>query len=491
MSDKGTVSERHRVAIVGAGIGGLGLAHGLREDGIDDFVLLERSDGVGGTWRHNTYPGAACDVPSHLYSYSFAPNPRWSKVFADQPEILDYLERCADEWELRSHLRTGWKVAEAHWSQDDCCWTLRSATGETVVAAVVVFATGMFDEPRPVAIEGIDAFDGDTVHSARWDHSVELEGRRVGVVGTGASGVQIVPEVAKVAARTLVFQRTPPYVLPRRDPPYTAEEQARFESDAAELARVRDELYWAFEGTEAFRLGNPMAEVVKGIAIEHLERRIPDPALRAKLTPDYELGCNRTLISSDFYKAVVRDDVDLVTEPIARVRPEGVETVDGVVHDLDVLVLATGFRAGEYLHGIDVVGMHGEQLHERWAQHPHAYLGMTITGFPNMFVFYGPNTNQGGNSIILILEAQAIYVRGALDAMARDGLAALDVRRDSLDRYERELLEAMSGTVWATGCHSYFTDAGGRVVTQLPHTSRWYAERTATFDLDEYEVTPR
>lgn len=482
-------STRARVAIVGAGIGGLALAIGLRRAGRHDFVVLERSDGVGGTWRHNTYPGAACDVPSHLYSYSFAPNPRWSRAYAGQAEILEYLERCADEGGVRDHLRTGWAVTQAAWSEADRTWTLHAEHGEEVVADVAVFATGLFDEPRMPAIDGLASFAGPTVHSARWDHSVVLDGQRVGVVGTGASGVQIVPEVAKVASSTTVFQRTPPYVLPRKDPAFTPEEQERFAADPAELARVREELYRMFEDTIAFRADAPMAGVIKQIALEHLERRIDDPDLRARLTPDYELGCNRTLISSDFYRALRAPNVALVTAPITRVVPAGVDTADGCRHELDVLVLATGFRAGEYLHGIEVVGRDGVRLHDVWASAPHAYLGMTVTGFPNLFVFYGPNTNQGGNSIILILEAQAGYVLAALDAMDDAGVAAVDVRQAVLEAYDREIQEAMSDTVWATGCASYFTDASGRVVTQLPQTSAWYAERTAQFDLDDYDVS--
>lgn len=288
--------ERHRVAIVGAGVGGLALAMGLLEDGVDDVVVLERSDGVGGTWRHNTYPGAACDVPSHLYSYSFAPNPYWSRAYAGQPEILAYLERCADERGVLPHVRAGWTVVGATWSEADCCWTLTSADGEVVVADLVVFATGLFDEPRRPDIEGIDTFAGPVLHSARWDHDVALDGRRVGVVGTGASAVQIIPEVAAVAAATTVFQRTPPYVLPRRDPAYSPEEQARFATDRAEMARVREEQYRMLEDTIAFKVGAPVAGLIKDIALEHLARKVDDEDLRAKLTPAYELGCNLSLI---------------------------------------------------------------------------------------------------------------------------------------------------------------------------------------------------
>jgi cation diffusion facilitator CzcD-associated flavoprotein CzcO len=480
--------HRTRVAIVGAGVGGLALAMGLLEDGRDDFVVLERSDGVGGTWRYNTYPGAACDVPSHLYSYATRPNPYWSRAYAGQPEILAYLERCADESGVRPHLRTGWEVASATWDADDARWTVCSTTRDEVVADVVVFATGLFGEPRRPDIDGIDSFAGEVLHSARWDHSVPLAGRRVGVIGTGASAAQLIPEVAEVAAHTTIFQRTPPYVLPRKDPEYTAEQHERFATDPAELTRVRDELYRWFEDTVAFKPAEPAAALLKDMALDHLTKRIEDEELRAKLTPEYELGCNRTLISSAFYDAVLRDDVDLVTDAIRRIEPGGVVTADGQLHELDVLVLATGFKAGEYLHGIDVAGVGGERLHDRWSDLPTAYLGMAVPGFPNLFVFYGPNTNQGGNSIILILEAQAAYVRAALDALDGAGVAAADVRPEVAAAYDDELRAALGETVWSTGCHSYFTDASGRVVTQLPWTSAWYADRTKAFDLDDYEL---
>jgi cation diffusion facilitator CzcD-associated flavoprotein CzcO len=481
-----TAVEHHRVVIVGAGIGGIGLARRLDEAGVG-FVVLERSDGVGGTWRHNTYPGAACDVPSHLYSYASVPNPHWSRSYARQPEILEYVERCADP--VRDRLRTGWTVARTEWDEERSCWTLTSTDGAVVEADLAVFATGMFDAPRLPDIDGFEQFAGPVLHSARWDHSVALDGQRVGIIGTGASAIQIFPEVAKVAAHTSLFQRRAPYVLPRPDKPYAPEEQRTFATDPAALAKVRNDLYRMFEDTIAFTVGAPVAQVIKDLALGHLAEHVADEDLRAKLTPSYELGCNRTLVSTEFYEAVVGDHVELVTEPIRRVVPSGVETTDGRVHELDVLVAATGFRVGEYLHGIDVVGVGGDRLHDRWTAYPHAYLGMTVSGFPNLFVFYGPNTNQGGNSIILILEAQAQYVCSALEEMDRSGLAAVDVRREVLDAYDQELTDAMASTVWAGGCHSYFIGDGGRVVTQLPQTSAWYAARTESFDPTEYELT--
>ena len=278
-------TEHHRVAIVGAGIGGIGLARRLETAGVD-HVVLERSDGVGGTWRHNTYPGAACDVPSHLYSYADAPNPSWSRSYARQPEILEYIERCADP--VRDHLRTGWAVARAEWDEDRARWTLTSTEGAVVEAALVVFATGMFDAPRLPDIDGIDRFGGPVLHSARWDHSVALDGRRVGIIGTGASAIQIFPEVAKVASHTTLFQRTAPYVLPRPDTAFTPEQQDTFARDPAALAKVRNELYRMFEDTIAFTVGAPVAQLIKDLALGPLAAHGADEDLRAKRTPENE-----------------------------------------------------------------------------------------------------------------------------------------------------------------------------------------------------------
>jgi cation diffusion facilitator CzcD-associated flavoprotein CzcO len=486
VSTGAVTDERVRVAIVGAGFGGLALGIGLLDDGVNDFVILERGDGVGGTWRYNTYPGAACDVPSHLYSYSFAPNPDWSRAYAQQPEILDYLERCTTEAGLRDHLRTSWQVTAATWDELELHWTLHNSAGDMLIADVVVFATGTFGEPRIPVLDGLDSFAGDTLHSAQWDHSVDLAGCHVGVIGTGASGVQIIPEVAKVAGRTTVFQRTAPFVLPRHDPPFSDEERTAFRNDPEVLARTRQELYERFEGATLFIAGDPVAEIVTKLALEHLDQAVPDRSLRNKLTPRHALGCNRTLISSDFYRALQQPDVELVVEPIARVVESGIVTADGVTHPLDVVIFATGYTAGQYLHGIDIRGTDGTALAAFWGDAPRAYLGMTVSGFPNMFVFYGPNTNQGGNSIILILEAQATYVRDALATMTREAIDAIDVRLDVLDSYDRETQAAMAATVWVTGCNSYFTNDDGRVVTQLPHTSGWYAARTASADLEDF-----
>ncbi len=478
-----------QVAIVGAGPGGLGLAIALAESGRRDFVLLEATDGVGGTWRVNTYPGAACDVPSHLYSYSFALKPDWTKTYATQPEILRYFEDCAERFGLGPHLRPGARIEAARWDEARRRWVVTDSAGRVYEADVLVSAIGTFTTPSFPDIEGLDSFAGPSFHSARWEHQHDLAGRRVAVIGTGASAAQIVPELAKVCSRVDVYQRTPQWILPRKDVVFSEEEKERFARDPEAMAKHREEIFWGFEDNIAFRIDDDGAAGLEALARSHIDYRITDEELKAKLMPDYPFGCKRTLVCSDFYKALLRDNVELVNDPIDHVTPGGVVSVDGTERPTDAIVLATGFKATEYLEGIEVAGLGGRRLHEDWSEAAHAYLGLTVSGYPNFFMLYGPNTNQGGNSIIVILEAQAGYVVGALNALEGEGIDALVVRRPVMDAYNRELAEALAGTLWQqNGCRSYFKNANGHIVTQLPQTSLWYAERTREFRTEEYEL---
>ncbi len=474
------------VAIVGAGFGGLALADRLAEDGVDNVVLFERGDGVGGTWRANSYPGAACDVPSHLYSLSTAPNPDWSRAYATQPEILRYIEDCYDRMEVRPKVQLGTDIVAATWSESDLRWGLRDRNGGRFEASVLVTATGMFNSPSVPALSGLDRFEGTQFHSARWNHDHDLTGRRVAVIGTGASSIQIVPAIVDRVAHLDLYQRTAPWILPRNDPPYAIEQRQAFATHPEEAAQHRQGLYEMFEQTTAFLTGDPGAAAIAAVARDYLERKVPDPVLRAKLTPDHPFGCTRTLVSSDYYPAVQRDRVTLVTEGIERITPTGVRTVDGTERPIDTIILCTGFRASEYLNGIQVTGRDGRDIHEQWSGVPRAYHGMAVPGFPNFFMMYGPNTNQGGNSILLILEAQAQFVASALGAMRSMSVSSVEVSTGAMGRYERELERDLHGTVWAQGCRSYFHSATGDIVTQLPHTSGWYAEATQQIDKDDF-----
>ncbi len=479
---------RHEVVVIGAGFAGLALAHHLALSGIDDVVIFERDDGVGGTWRANTYPGAACDVPSHLYSLSFAPKADWSRSYASQPEILAYLEHCYDRLDVRRKVRLATAVVAATWLEDLACWRIRTAAGDEHEARVLVSAVGMFHTPAVPAIDGLDDFAGTSFHSARWDHSHDLTGRRVAVIGTGASAIQVVPAVAPDTEHVDLYQRTPAWILPRKDEAFSDEQKQRFAEDPAGARALRQELYDQFESATTFVHGDPVGALIADIARGYLERKVPDPGLRARLTPDYPLGCKRTLISSAFYPAVQRDDVTLVTDHIERITATGIRTVDGTERPCDTIVLCTGFRASDYLLGIDVRGRSGRSLHDHWGGVPRAYLGMAVPGFPNLFMAYGPNTNQGGNSILVILEAQARYIAEVLDTMHARQATTVEVRPEAMDRYVEDLQRSLADTVWSDGCDSYFRTSDGDVVTQLPHSAGWYCERTSQVDLDDLDL---
>lgn len=482
------MTERVRVAVLGAGFGGLAAAHALAEVGIEDIAIFERADGVGGVWRANTYPGAACDVPSHLYSLSFAPNPDWSRTYATQPEILDYLERCYHRFGFHQKVRTATEIVSARWQDDEHCWRLRDAGGLEYEASVFLSAMGMFHTPAVPTIEGAGDFEGMAFHSARWNHEQDLTGQRVAVVGTGATSVQIVPAIAPAAERVMVFQRTPAWIVPRRDEAFTEEQKAQFAAEPDLARHLRNELYALYESNLSFLRGDPSGAALAALCASYLEHKVADPALRAKLRPDYPVGCKRTLISSAFYPALERDDVDLVTEAIERVTADGLRTVDGVDWPCDAIVWCTGFRATEYLRGVEVTGTGGLDLHERWDGVPRAYHGMAVPGFPNFFMLYGPNTNQGGSSIILMLEAQAGFIAAALSAMDSSGATRVEVTPDAMDSYTSELLADLDTTVWVNGCDSYFRTATGEVVTQIPHTSGWYRDRLAHFPTDDFRL---
>ena len=363
-------AEAFEVVVVGAGFGGLVMAHRLAELGVDDVVVLERSDGVGGTWRANSYPGAACDVPSHLYSFSFAPNPYWSRTYATQPEILAYLEDCYDRFDVRRKVRCSVEVVSAAWDEDDRRWEVVDRDGHRYRARVLVSAVGLFHTTSVPDIEGLGDFGGTVFHSGHWDHGHDLTGERVAVIGTGASAIQVVPAIAERTAHLDLYQRSPAWIVPRIDKAFTEEEKAAFAADAELLAAQREEIYQFFEQYPAFVLGHPAAEILGGVAAGYLERKVADPELRRRLTPDYPFGCKRVLISSDFYPAVQRPDVDLVTEPIARVTAGGIRTADGTHRPCHTIVLCTGFHAARYLMGVEVTGRGGTDLQDRWAGVP-------------------------------------------------------------------------------------------------------------------------
>jgi cation diffusion facilitator CzcD-associated flavoprotein CzcO len=469
-----------RVAIIGAGFGGLAAAVALRRIGIDNLTILERSDGVGGTWRLNTYPGAACDIQSHLYSFSFAPNRNWSRTYARQPEILAYLESVADDFDLRRHLLTGTSVRSMCWNGRAQEWELglesvHTAAGFALSADVVISAVGLFGEPKLPDIDGLANFGGSIVHTSRWDPRLDLTGRRVAVIGTGASAVQVVPELAKVAAQVTVFQRTPPWMVPKDDRAFSAGELDQFRRIPWAGRRERWRLWKEQHDNTALRLDDPRVAGRQGIAEEFLRRKVVDQTLREALTPDYPFRCKRVLLGGDFYAALQQDNVSLVTESIKTITEAAVCTASSTT-DVDVIVLATGFQTNRYLSGIEVTGVGGQSLHDRWGEDPSAYLGVAVSGFPNLMMLYGPNTNQGGNSIVYILEAGARLAADAVGRLRRKG-GTLEVRPEAERRFNDEISAELEQTVW-TQCGSYFRSPSGRIVTQWPYTEIEYARRT-------------
>jgi cyclohexanone monooxygenase len=472
------------VAVIGAGPGGIAMGIQLAAAGYD-FTIFDRADGFGGTWRNNTFPGAACDVPSHFYSFSFALNPRWSKTFANQPEILAYLERVAADYGLKRYLVGSTRVTALRWNDDARCWSLTTADGATHRFDVVVSAVGMLDVPNIPDIAGADRFRGRTFHSSNWDHSRSTAGDRVASIGTGASAIQYVPEIAADAAHLTVFQRTPIWVSPRYDEPFTAEQQDLFEHDPVEARKVRDAAFAAYESAD-FGVDSEMTKGLTDMAREYLARKVADPELRAKLTPSYPVGCKRPLQSRAWFPTFSRPNVTLETSPIVAFTERGLRTADGTEHEVDTVIYGTGFHAADYLRSLDVYGRDGRRLRDEWLDGAEAYLGTVVPGYPNLFTLYGPNTN-GVTSIIYILEAQAEFVRRILDDMAEAGVRAVDIRRECHDAYNAEIQQAMRDTVWTANCNNYYRHPNGKVVTQFPYSGTTFAERLARVQLHDFD----
>ncbi|HEX9064112.1 MAG TPA: NAD(P)/FAD-dependent oxidoreductase [Streptosporangiaceae bacterium] len=481
----------YRVVIVGAGFGGIGMGIALRRAGIDDVLIVDQAAELGGIWRDNTYPGLACDVPANLYSYSFRPW-NWSRRFPPRQEILDYLRTLATENGLPERLRLGAGVSSAEFDAQAAEWTLTLTSGETLTAGSVVCAVGQLGRPAYPDIAGRDEFAGPSWHSGHWNHDVELAGKRIAVIGTGASAIQFVPEIAKTASHVDVYQRSAPYVIPKADRAYKPFEHTLFgRFPAAQKAdRARVFLYGELL-TSGFVLSPRLLAGPMMLWRRQLEAQISDPELREKCVPDYVMGCKRVLFSNDWYPALARSDVDLITEPVDRILADGIRTADGQLRPADVLIYGTGFTATEFLPALSVTGRDGRELHDAWRDRAEAYLGITVAGFPNFFLLYGPNTNLGGNSIIYMLEGQISYALAAIEALGQQDLAWLDVRPDVQRRFIDWVDEASRTTVWESGCHSWYTTDDGRNATNWPdHTFR-YRQRVRHFDLGCYRVMPR
>lgn len=481
----------YRVVIIGAGFGGIGMAIKLKQAGINDFVVLDRAEDLGGTWRDNSYPGLTCDVPSLLYSFSFRPW-RWSRRFPARDEILAYLHGLVAEHGIGPHLRFNCGVDGADFYEPGAVWKLTLSDGGTLEANSVVSAVGQLGSPALPDIPGREAFGGPSWHSGRWNHDVNLAGLRVAVIGTGASAIQFVPEVAKVAGHVDVYQRTPPYVLPKGDRPYREAEQVLF--DRLPVVRKADRLRIFLYGellTSGFVLSPKLLAGPMRIWRHQLDRQIADPQLRAKCVPDYVMGCKRVAFSNDWYPALTRPNVELVTDKIERIAPDGVVTADGTTRTADVIIYGTGFNAVQFLTPMAVTGLGGQRLHDVWQNGAQAYLGIAISGFPNFFLLYGPNTNLGGNSIIYMLEGQIGYTLGAIQALDSERLAWLDVRPEVHDAFNSWVQSASETSVWESGCHSWYTTASGRNTNNWPDHTFVYRYRVRRFDVAAYRVMPK
>lgn len=485
-----------RVAVIGSGFGGLGAAVRLRRAGITDFVVLERRSSVGGTWRDNSYPGCACDVPSHLYSFSFAPNPDWPRTFSGQRHIQAYLERITDTFGLRPHLRFDSEVTQLTWDTDELHWVIETGGtgadgGATLTADFVVSATGPLSDPKIPDFPGLDTFEGKIFHSAQWDHGYDLRGKRVAMIGTGASAIQIVPAIAPEVARLTVFQRTPPWVMPRVDRRVSAAERW-LHGKVPATGVLRRQLLWGIRELQvsAFTKRPNELGVIEKLAAAHMKRAIKDPAMRAQLTPDYRIGCKRILLSNSYYPALARPDVDLVASGLKEIRGNTLVASDGTETEVDAIIFGTGFHVTDMPIAERVKGARGTTLAEEWRKGMKGLRGCTAAGFPNFLTVIGPNTGLGNSSMILMIEAQLNYLVDYLRQLdTLGGKVAFDARVASVEAWNAHIQDRMERTVWSTGgCDSWYLDASGRNTTVWPGTTSEFRRVTRRLDLSEYEV---
>lgn len=479
----------HQVIIVGAGFAGLGMAHAVKTSGEDRFVVLERARDVGGCWRDNTYPGCACDIPSHLYSFSFDLRPDWSRMYPRQAEIWAYLRSVVDKWDLRRHIRFETPLSEARWDDVDGLWHVR-AGNEWLRAPFLVMGLGPLNIVSHPDIPGLERFAGARFHSAEWDHSVELTGKRVGVIGTGASSIQFVPHLQAQAAALTLFQRTPPWVVPRMDRAFTRAEHWALRRIPGALPALRGLIY-GFHELRALGFIKSKLNLMGGveaIAKWHMRRAIKDPVLRRKLTPDYRLGCKRVLVSDDYYPALAKSNVAVETARIREIVAEGVVTEDGRLHPLDVLVTATGFAVENPVRSMRITGRNGLDLAARWDRGFEAFKGTMVSGFPNLFYLIGPNTGLGHNSMVYMIESQVRFVMDAMRRVRETGAAAIDVRPEAEAAFNREMQSKSAETVWTTGCASWYLDGSGRNTTLWPGFTFTFRHRLKRADLAEFEL---
>jgi cation diffusion facilitator CzcD-associated flavoprotein CzcO len=489
-SGNGAGPTRMRIGILGAGFGGLGMAIKLKQAGIDDFVIWERDSEVGGTWWANTYPGCQCDIPSHLYSFSFAPNPDWTRTYPLQPELKRYLREVTDRYGIREHVHVDCEVTAADWDESAGAWRVETARGPFVVDLLIA-APGFLSEPSTPVLPGLEDFAGVTFHTARWNHDHDLTGRRVAVIGTGASAIQTVPNIQPIVEHLTVFQRTPPWVMPHNDRPITDFERRMYRRFPALQRVVRQGVYLSREVLVPGFVSNPkLMRLPQRVARRHLEKNVTDPDLRARLMPNYSFGCKRVLPSNEWYPALTKSNVTVVTDGIREVQPNGIASNDGVLHEIDTIVFATGFYVTDVRFAKIVRGRAGELMSDVWAGSPQAYRGTAVAGFPNLFIITGPNTGLGHNSLVYMIEAQLEYLMDAIKTMGRRGASRVEVRQEVQDAYNAELQSRMGRTVWNSGgCQSWYLDANGKNTTIWPDFTWRFRRQLQSFDADAFELT--
>ena len=477
------------VLVLGAGFGGLCMGIHLERSGVGSFAILERASEVGGTWRDNRYPGCACDVPAALYSYSFEPNPGWSRRFAERGEIQAYLEHCADKYGLRSRIAFGEDVRRASFDGARSAWLVETARGSRYRARVVVTALGAMSTPAYPGIAGRERFEGEQLHSAAWNPGYDFAGKRVAVIGTGASAIQIVPQIAPQVARLDLYQRTAPWVVPKPERVTLAAERALYRSLPLSQKLVRWLTYWQLEvQVLAFARHPRLLRLAEGMARRHLGRQVPSAELRARLTPTFALGCKRVLLSNDYYPALSRPNVEVVTEPIRELRARSVVDMAGREREVDAIIYGTGFEVQRFVPRGRFIGAQGQDLADAWQDGPEAYKGTTVTGFPNLFFVVGPNTGLGHSSMILMIESQVAYIVDAVAQMRHNGWASVEVTPEAQVAYNRELQARSRPSVWASGCSSWYLSASGRNTTLWPDFTFRFRRLTRRFDMAAYRV---
>jgi cation diffusion facilitator CzcD-associated flavoprotein CzcO len=483
--------SRTDVVIIGSGFAGIGMGIRLLKAGRDDFVILEKDADLGGTWRDNTYPGCECDVPSYLYSFSFEQNPHWTKLFSPQEEIWDYLRHCVEKYGLAPHIRYDAEVTGAAYDEQTTTWQVEVNGSELIDAKVLVSGVGALHMPSLPDLPGLETFTGATFHSAKWRHHLDLTGRKVAVIGTGASAIQFVPQIAPIVDELDLYQRSAAWVTPKPNPPITEKQRAFYARHPLGQRAMRTLVYWALEarGT-GFALTPKAMKLLEKSARHHLHKQVADPELRAKLEPDYQIGCKRILLSNDFYPALARDNVEVVTDPIAEVRPLGIVDGQGVERPADTIIFGTGFEISGNLTHMKVVGRGGAVLNDVWDEAGiGAHLGISVSGFPNLFLLLGPNTGLGHSSVVFMIESQISYVLQALDLLDHYGAGAMEVRADTQQGFLDRIQNRLAGTVWQSGCKSWYIDENGRNFAIWPHFTWKYWLETRKLDPTAYVLS--